>query len=182
MTRKDLALGAIVIAIAAAAAVLYLLYSDSASPYAGLETREIAALSAEDVEGLREGNGMGYALTAELNGYPGPRHVLDLADKLELTPEQKQKTEELFAAMKSETMPLGERVIEAERKLNELFTSRKANAQQIGELTAKAALVEGELRAAHLKYHLNMMDVLTPDQVSKYVSLRGYLGGHHGQH
>ena len=33
---------------------------------------------------LRAGRGMGLALAAELNGYPGPAHVLELADKLDL--------------------------------------------------------------------------------------------------
>lgn len=33
---------------------------------------------------------------------------------------------------------------------------------------------QGRLRAAHLRYHLAMMDVLTPDQVRRYGELRGY--------
>lgn len=57
-------------------------------PYAGLETRQIKALSGEPVAELRAGEGMGLALAAELNGYPGPRHVLDLANQLGLTDEQ----------------------------------------------------------------------------------------------
>lgn len=55
------------------------------SPYAGEEAREIKALSPSDIDGLIAGRGMGYAMAAELNGYPGPAHVLELAEQLELT-------------------------------------------------------------------------------------------------
>lgn len=49
------------------------------SPYTGLQERPIKALSDQQIDDLREGRGMGLALPAELNGYPGPRHVLGLA-------------------------------------------------------------------------------------------------------
>jgi hypothetical protein len=42
------------------------------SPYAGMQTRPIKALSAEQVADLKAGRGMGLAMAAELNGYPGP--------------------------------------------------------------------------------------------------------------
>ena len=41
------------------------------------------------VADLKAGRGMGLALAAELNGYPGPSHVLELADKLKLSAEDK---------------------------------------------------------------------------------------------
>jgi hypothetical protein len=59
------------------------------SPYAGMQTRPIKALSAEQVADLKAGRGMGLAMAAELNGYPGPAHVLELADKLDLSDQQR---------------------------------------------------------------------------------------------
>jgi hypothetical protein len=50
------------------------------SPYAGSHTRDIKALSAQEAADLRAGRGMGLALATELNGYPGPLHVLELAE------------------------------------------------------------------------------------------------------
>src|ERR1700716_2245653 len=82
-----------------------------ASPYAGYEQRPIKALSDQQVADLRAGRGMGLALAAELNGYPGPVHVLELAAPLELPPERRARTQALFEAMKAETVPLGERLI-----------------------------------------------------------------------
>lgn len=40
-------------------------------PYAGMQTREVKSLSAQDIMDLREGRGWGLALPAELNGRPG---------------------------------------------------------------------------------------------------------------
>jgi Spy/CpxP family protein refolding chaperone len=147
------------------------------TPYAGLELRDIKALSPEEIADLNAGRGMGLALAAELNGYPGPRHVLDLATELQLTPEQQHRTSELFDAMRQETSALGEQLIEAERALDRLFAEKQATPQSVSAATQTVGAIEGELRAAHLRYHLAMMDVLTPGQVASYNHLRGY--AHH---
>jgi hypothetical protein len=59
--------------------------AQSQQPYAGLEARSIKALSQQQIDDLKAGRGMGLALAAELNGYPGPMHVLELADALHLS-------------------------------------------------------------------------------------------------
>lgn len=61
------------------------------SPYAGEENHNIKALSAQEVEGYLNGNGMGLSKVAELNHYPGPKHVLELSEKLELAPKQQPR-------------------------------------------------------------------------------------------
>ena len=66
------------------------------TPYAGMQTRPIKALSEQQIADLGAGRGMGLALAAELNGYPGPSHVLELADKLELSAEQRASMQRLF--------------------------------------------------------------------------------------
>lgn len=145
------------------------------SPYAGMQSRAIKALSEQQVADLRAGKGMSLALPAELNGYPGPSHTLEMAAPLGLSEEQKQKTQSLFEQMQAEAKALGEQVISREYELDRLFRDRKASPAAIQEATAKAAQVQGQLRAAHLKYHLNMVDVLTTEQVAKYNQLRGYI-------
>ena len=50
---------------------------DVKRPYSGQQGRMIKALSSKEVQGLLQGKGMGMAKAAELNQYPGPRHVLD---------------------------------------------------------------------------------------------------------
>jgi hypothetical protein len=146
------------------------------SPYVDMARRDIKALSDEQIAGLRAGHGMSLALPAELNGYPGPSHVLELAEPLQLSEEQLTRTRELFEAMRREAAALGERVIVAERALDVLFAEGVATPETLRETTLEATRLHGELRALHLSYHLDMMDVLTEDQIEQYAALRGYSG------
>lgn len=149
--------------------------------YAGLQSRPVKALSEQQIADLRAGRGMSLALAAELNGYPGPLHVLELAGRLGLSPEQRSRTEALYAAMKAEAIPLGERLITAETDLDRQFQERAVTPASLDAATGEIGTVQAALRAAHLRYHLAMLDVLTPEQVRHYAVLRGY-AGHGGQH
>jgi hypothetical protein len=152
-----------------------------AGPYAGLETRPVKGLSDQQIADLRAGRGMGLALPAELNGYPGPLHVLDLADALGLSLPQRQRTKELFDAMKTETVTLGERLIELEADLDRLFATKAVQLATLDQATAAIGVIQGTLRAAHLGYHLAMTELLTPEQVRRYGELRGYAGAYDQQ-
>src|SRR6266404_5181818 len=76
--------------------------AQSAQPYSGMQSRSIKALSDQQVADLRAGRGMGLALAAELNGYPGPSHVVELAEKLDLSADQRTRVQALFESMKQE--------------------------------------------------------------------------------
>ena len=147
-------------------------------PYAGLQGRSVKALSDQQIADLKAGRGMGLALAAELNGYPGPMHVLELASPLGLSDDQRAKVGGLFDAMKREAVPLGERLIAAETALDRLFADRTITASSLGEATRDIASLQGELRLAHLKYHLATLELLTPEQATRYSTLRGYSGHH----
>ena len=152
----------------------------AASPYAGMESRPVKALSEQQIEDLKAGRGMGLSLPAELNGYPGPAHVLELADALLLTDDQRAKAKELFEAMKTETVPMGERIIVDETALDRLFAERRVTREALEAVAARLAAAQGDLRAAHLRYHLAMTEQLSAEQIARYVELRGYShGGHH---
>jgi Spy/CpxP family protein refolding chaperone len=155
------------------------------APYAGMQTRTIKALSQQQVSDLSAGRGMGLALAAELNGFPGPLHVLELADGLELSPEQRKEVQALFDSMKSEAQPLGSKLIEQEAELDKQFASRSITPQSLKASTAAIALTQGALRETHLKYHLSTAALLTPGQMHRYAELRGYGDQpmmHHHQH
>lgn len=143
-------------------------------PYAGLQQRAIKALSDQQVADLRAGKGMAMALPAELNGYPGPLHTLELAEALSLLPEQKARTQALFDQMQQEAKAAGEAVIAAESALDQLFRDRRAQPQSVSAAVAQAAQAQGALRETHLRYHLLMMQVLSAEQVGAYARLRGY--------
>jgi|SRR5215469_4249770 len=143
-------------------------------PYAEMELRGIKGLSDEQVADLRAGRGMGLALPAELNGYPGPAHVLENADVLGLTADQRARTQALFHAMKAEAVAVGEQLIDQERKLDRLFADRRIDATSLEAITREIGLTEARLRQTHLKYHLAMVGVLSQSQVEEYLKIRGY--------
>jgi Heavy-metal resistance len=146
----------------------------SATPYAGLQTREIKALSDQDIADLRAGRGMGLALAAELNSYPGPMHVLELADQLRLSAEQRTQTSAAFSAMQRETAVIGEQVIAGERALDQLFQARTVTPENLDSTVMQLEQARGRLRAAHLRTHLRMVAILSPEQIAAYDRLRGY--------
>ena len=151
-------------------------------PYAGLEQRSIKALSGQQIDDLKNGRGMGLALAAELNGYPGPLHVLELADRLGLTPDQKTNVQRLFDAMKQESVPLGLKFVEQEEELDRLFATRTVTPDTLKAATSAIAATQGQLRESHLKYHLATAALLTHSQMQQYAALRGYANQHGGGH
>jgi len=144
------------------------------TPYAGLDQRSVKALSDQQIADLRAGRGMGYALAAELNGYPGPLHVIELADQLGLDPAPRAKVRELFESMRAEAVPAGEVLIERETALDRAFADKTISAETLAALTAQIAEAQGQLRQIHLKYHLTTAELLTPYQRHRYAQLRGY--------
>jgi Spy/CpxP family protein refolding chaperone len=152
------------------------------SPYAGQEARDIKALSDEDIQGLLAGSGTpfgGMAKPAELNGYPGPRHVLDAAEggELELTSEQQKQVEALYEEMRSGAIELGKRIIDVETAIDEAFADGTITEEWLEEEIEESARLYGQLRMIHLKAHLSMVGILTGQQVERYNELRGYTSG-----
>ncbi|HEY5552493.1 MAG TPA: Spy/CpxP family protein refolding chaperone [Opitutaceae bacterium] len=156
-----------------ATSILVLATHAQTSPYAGDSTRAIKALSEGDIARLSSGHGMGLARAAELNSYPGPRHVLDMADRLELTETQAAELNRVVDAMKSAALPLGRDVIDREKELDQLFTSKQATAEAVLQLTREIGRLQGERRAVHLNAHVATVAILNAGQISRYNELRG---------
>jgi len=148
--------------------------AQTASPYAGQEQRSIKALSDQEIRDLREGRGMGLAKAAELNSYPGPLHVLQLADQLGLSDSQRAVTESLYAEMRNKVLPIGQKIIEAEKNLDQDFVNGRIDPSSLQTQVNAIAILQGELRAAHLETHLAQRSLLTLEQTSHYNTVRGY--------
>lgn len=149
------------------------------SPYSGLENRNIKALSKKQIDGYLTGKGMRLALPGELNGYPGPKHVLEMESKLELSASQRESVVEVFEIMQSQAISLGKQIIAAEAALDDAFASGTIDEARLQDLTGEIAQLKGRLRAVHLQAHLETKVLLSGDQVRRYVKLRGY---HHADH
>src|SRR5712692_1546710 len=116
MNHFTIFLSVVALIVSAAASL-----AQTASPYAGQEQRSIKALSDKEINDLTEARGMGLAKVAELNSYPGPLHVLELALELDLTDAQRAATESLFATMRERARSIGIKIIDGERELDRAF-------------------------------------------------------------
>lgn len=163
------------------------------SPYVDLTGREIKALSAEEIGELHAGEGMGLALPAELNGYPGPRHVLDMGDELGLSAEQRTAVQRQFDSMHRDAVALGGELIEAESRLDRLFADRQAAPDSLRAAVDEVGRLRAALRYTHLDAHVATRALLSEEQIQRYDELRGYADGagmehhhdpasHHGHH
>jgi hypothetical protein len=144
------------------------------SQYKSEINNEIKALSSAEIEQLLNGEGMGLAKAAELNRYPGPKHVLDLSSELHLTEEQQEQTKDIIEAMKTEAVRLGKSIIEKENELELMFRENEINERLLFDLAAEIGLLKGELRFVHLNAHIKEKNVLTMEQIELYNDLRGY--------
>ena len=144
------------------------------SPYAGEESRAIKSLSAKETAALERGAGMGMARIAELNHYPGPKHVLELATELELTRSQLEETEALFARVKTDAVELGRGIVVAEAELDGMFSDGSVTPETLEAAVLGIGEMRAKLRLVHLDAHLRQAAILTPGQIEAYDSLRGY--------
>jgi len=144
------------------------------SKYVGQEKREIKSLSESDIEELENGKGWGFAKAAELNGVPGPIHLLEMKKEIRLSSEQIQKIEDIYQKMKEQAIPLGLELIELERSLNNHFANRTITDNLLHKLLGEIVQVRKKLRYAHLSAHLKTPDILTFEQITLYNELRGY--------
>lgn len=159
-------------------------FADAADtqPYAGQQQRTIASLSAQDVDDLLAGRGWGLAKAAELNGYPGPAHVLELTDALALSDEQIREVQDIFDRMQARAQDLGAAYVAAEAALDAAFRDGSIAPDTLAELVSEAGRRRAELRAVHLAAHLDVAPILTRHQIMIYNQARGYAGGHQTGH
>lgn len=157
-------------------AALPLLAVAADNPYAGQERRAIKALSEQEISDYMNGRGIGTSRAAELNHYPGPRHVLDLAPQIGLSDQQVAKAQALYDTMASDAARLGKRIVQKEAELEALYASRTADSDNTRGVVRELAALQAEFRLAHLDAHLAMRQVLSPQQIAAYDRLRGYDG------
>ena len=122
-------------------------HTHATSPYAHTQSAEYATLTPDEVHELRKGEGMGLARAAELNSFPGPRHLLDLKAKLDLKPGQVARIEKIHATMKTQAIAKGEEILQAERHLANLFASGRPSATEVTRITEHLGIIRGQLQA-----------------------------------
>ena len=142
-------------------------------------TPELRTLTPEEVQGYLEGRCMGMARVAELSGYPGPKHVLPLADSLGLTEEQKTRIRQIREAAEPRLKELGQKIVRLEQELDSLFAAQAVDTARLKTLITRIATLKGEVRFIHLSEHVQTRKVLTEEQLNRYYALRTAMAEHH---
>ena len=113
---------------------------------------------------------------AELNGYPGPRHVLDIAQELQLTDRQRMEIELIYQNMSNNAKSIGSAIIGVEQDMDEAFANKTITEENLIALLDKSANLYGQLRFVHLSAHLDTAQIMTTEQIQMYNEMRGYDG------
>lgn len=155
-------------------AIPHFFQSTPKSPYADQTESPVRGLTAQEVDDLLQGRGAGFARMAELNRYPGPRHVLDLKDELALSPDQAQVIQVVFDDMQTQAQTLGKAIVEQEQAVSQAFATAAITPERLHQQTQELANLYGDLRATHLQAHLEITPLLSAEQIERYDQLRGY--------
>ena len=149
-------------------------FGQAPSPYVAQMTSPVRGLSAQEVDDLLNGRGMGQARMAELQSYPGPRHVIELKDKLGLSETAAARVQASFGRMDEEARRLGREIVEQEKQLSAAFAAGTLTPAVLASRGERLGRLYGRLRAVHLRAHLEVRPLLTAEQVARYNELRGY--------
>lgn len=161
-----------VFAIASASALEQ--HPHTASPHAHAQSAEVPSLTPDEVRALRNGEGMGLARAAELNHFPGPKHLLDLRMELKLGDARIERIKAIHRKMRTQAIAKGEDILQAEIRLANLFASGSPTPAQVNRASEQLGVLRGQLQAIHLLAHIESVRELTPEQIEAYDRLRGY--------
>jgi hypothetical protein len=128
-----------------------------------------ASLSEAD---LLAGAGGGLAQVADVNGYPGPKHVLEFADALALTDRQRVLTTRLRDETFAKAREAGKALVDAERALAARFAGGRITEPELAAALERIGALQARLRGVHLRAHLRQRALLTTIQQTRYSALR----------
>jgi Spy/CpxP family protein refolding chaperone len=134
--------------------------------------QRVEACQREFDQVIADGRGFGLAFPADQNGYPGPLHVLELKDRLQLTSEQEARMRALFETMLGDARQRATRLAAAEDRLRRIFADGAADPAAVRTAVAEAETARADVRLVHLLAHLQARDVLTEAQRRAYQEIR----------
>ncbi len=140
----------------------------------------LSGVSEQEKEMLLKGGGLGAGMIAMMNGYPGPKHVLEMGDELELTAAQRESIGTIYGKVKAESVKLGTELVEKDEELAALFTSGSVSTKDVEKRSREIGELQGRLRAAHLNAHVQTHAELTPAQLAKLPTMQEMHQMHEG--
>lgn len=134
----------------------------------------------QERQAIARGEGFGMALPADRNGFPGPTHILELRQELELSQTQERQVQQLFDRMHEQAVAAGQKLLEKEAELERAFASGSPDAQGVKRLLQESVALRADLRWVHLSAHREAYSLLSAEQRARYHALR--YGSHEPPH
>jgi len=133
----------------------------------------LKTLSNEQYNALLKGDDIyGMSLAAELNHYPLPDKVIKLKKEINLTPVQLTKISAIAKELHRKKLEMGLIIINNEKTIDSLFRINKFDNGSLIFYANRYGLYQGELRNAILQACLATRNLLSLQQVNKYVALQ----------
>lgn len=164
---------------AAAPAIAQPAPAEPAKPRAEDATRtrlakmNVKAITPEELEGFLYGKSMEQARAADLNRFPSPEHVVELADKLGLSKQQRERTQQVLDESQAQAARLGYMLVDKEKELDRLFATGLVTREKLFALLHEIAHMRADIRGQHLEANMAQRLILTPPQLERYMQLRG---------
>lgn len=146
--------------------------------FSGKDHSNLKSLSQTEIDGYLSGKGMGLAKPAELNRFPGPKHVIEFANELALSTDQRKQTQKIYSAMKNRASEYGRLFVLNEEKIEQLFSENTVTPALLEKALRNSEEIRSKLRGVHLAAHIEQKALLSEQQVRLYDNLRGHTGSH----
>jgi hypothetical protein len=85
-----------------------------------------------------------------------------------------QKVKTVFEKMQAESQRIGQTIVQREQLFSQSFANSSITPGELEKQSQSLAELYGQLRATHLKAHLEITPMLSSEQIMAYNSLRGY--------
>jgi hypothetical protein len=141
-------------------------------------TKEIKALSAQEIDDLLKARGMALARAAELTVIRTLARI-EMAVQLGLTPDQYRAIREIKARVDADATPLGSRDRRAGTRIGSSISPRHETKFKLDAIMMTLGSLQARLRSIHLASHLETKALISTHQIVRYNELRGY-GGNAG--
>ncbi len=153
--------------------LVYTAVNAQASTDTAIKQSTLKTLSNEQYNALLKGDDIyGMSLAAELNHYPLPDKVIKLKKEINLTPVQVTKITAIAKELHRKKLEMGLIIINNEKTIDSLFRINKFDNGSLIFYANRYGLYQGELRNAILQACLATRNLLTLQQVNKYVALQ----------
>ena len=108
--------------------------------------------------------------------WPG-KHIVDLASRLNLTAEQKEKIANLRLTFKEGTLELRTELARKRLEIQKLLLEESPDLTRVYDLVDEMALIQAEIQKKAIDFRLKLKNLLTKEQLDKLPGLGFGLGG-----